>query len=627
MIESKNDSFDSTQQKSEHSPKNSKSTSENESSESESSADDSKKSSSADDSSNELHLDSIQDTIMGSPKSNGQITPEPKPYYIDPLTKDTYMREHLVDEVKKLLKSHQHGPPFTIQRFAELLLDPSMQYSRNNEPKYLMGLIRVLNVASNTSDFENIDLKALSQERELEIKVREAQDELGYDDDEEEADEGSNTFIFSTSAILPGSDSESTDSDSNKSHNSSDFNSRTSSTEGNIFSNSENSEDKDMTNDDDDSLDTLNASKNEGNTSSIPRRSRSLTPLSKSTENSSTLEHLDSVVVMSPISWINQTGNGSSVNEFEELQDDIKDEEFIQQETQHHDQQSHEDDTRDKELKQNDEQNGESDSDKTISENADSRFQNDESRDSQSDSDTEMPDIADFSPPRDENKSEKPQNNDELEPNKTTEKDNEIDVDVSKDAQVGTEKNDEKRVETKEDREGVTTDSSERPTESAENQHKDSEDGVNAVTGPQDSGADENATGGGLDSSQDKQINSKPEADTESLSRDVGTNESLAKETAAEENNLAGNTQDDTQKVIDGADSTQSHSSLETKSSSPPLPDNITSSSTDNLSPKPSELLSSSPEKETSPQRKEFLQEGQKRRRLSEVEPVEEKAE
>lgn len=59
-----------------------------------------------------------------------------------------------------------------------------------------MGLIRVLNVASNTSDFENIDLKALSQERELEIKEREAQDELGYDDDEEEADEGSNTFIF-----------------------------------------------------------------------------------------------------------------------------------------------------------------------------------------------------------------------------------------------------------------------------------------------------------------------------------------------------------------------------------------------------------------------------------------------
>lgn len=264
--------------------------------------------------------------------SKSNLTATSKPYYTDPLTKDNFTREYIISELKKLLQSHDRGPPFTIQRFAELLLRPNAQYPRNQEPKYLMALTRVLNVESCTRDFEQIDLVALSEERELEHMEREAQEE--QDDDETDF-----PFPIITAAAAAAESAA-------KASGSGTVTAILPSSPGTQLSNSASTDDKIK----DDSSEEVENTSEEFSTphhnmiaTNFTNGAEPSTPSTPSSSSKLPLEHLNSVVVMSPIPWITESSLKSYMDDLGEGDEDLLEEEMFSHEEieQHREEDSH----------------------------------------------------------------------------------------------------------------------------------------------------------------------------------------------------------------------------------------------------------------------------------------------
>ncbi|ANB13788.1 hypothetical protein AWJ20_4735 [Sugiyamaella lignohabitans] len=85
----------------------------------------------------------------------------PEKSYIDPLTGQESSESEMTDQVKSLLRTEfAAGPPFTVQRLAELLGSPLDFYPAPFVYKYLTALKRVLSVASLSTDYPAVDLQA-----------------------------------------------------------------------------------------------------------------------------------------------------------------------------------------------------------------------------------------------------------------------------------------------------------------------------------------------------------------------------------------------------------------------------------------------------------------------------------
>lgn len=207
-----------------------------------------------------------------------------QPYFIDPLTRQEFTREEMINYTKSLLANHDLGPPFTIQRFAELLLNPNSQYPRNQESKYLLALSRVLNVASSTTDFENINVVLLSEQREREIADQ--QQRKNENDDDSDSDED---LLF---PLLARSPVQSNESENNE---------------------TDNKENGDKNNEKSDKASTPSGSSvNTPQPSGVRSRSNSFNvragvyPPGTPSASVNLFDQLDSVVIMSPIPWLNE---------------------------------------------------------------------------------------------------------------------------------------------------------------------------------------------------------------------------------------------------------------------------------------------------------------------------------
>lgn len=74
----------------------------------------------------------------------------------DPLTRTSMTVLDMEKQIELLLKD---GPPFTMQRIAELLIDPNAQYGRPFVYKYLRALISALSVSSRINDYYPLDME------------------------------------------------------------------------------------------------------------------------------------------------------------------------------------------------------------------------------------------------------------------------------------------------------------------------------------------------------------------------------------------------------------------------------------------------------------------------------------
>ena len=98
--------------------------------------------------------------------------------YLDPLTKESFSIKDLVANInQKLTDNFLDSPPFTVQRLAELIVNPTTFYSSDQPQKFLSALGHVLSVSSTTEDFERLDTEAL---------IKESQTSRNDDDDENE---------------------------------------------------------------------------------------------------------------------------------------------------------------------------------------------------------------------------------------------------------------------------------------------------------------------------------------------------------------------------------------------------------------------------------------------------------
>lgn len=229
----------------------------------------------------------------------------------------------MISDAKQLLKAHDVGPPFTMQRLAELLLMPNKQYPPTQEHKYLLALTRVLNVASSAWEFEDIDIIGLSEERERQAEERERlererEEELNAEDDFPfpliGAQTASVVTTTSTTEAPVGAGGEVTS--------------------GQILFGTvevvQSKEDaKDKSENPDEKKKTEDEKPEESATTPTPatpisshetfpliarpglRSRNSSVPPSPSQSSGSIVDHLNSVVVMSPITWINGSGGDS----------------------------------------------------------------------------------------------------------------------------------------------------------------------------------------------------------------------------------------------------------------------------------------------------------------------------
>lgn len=206
-----------------------------------------------------------------------------QPYFIDPLTKQEFTRDEMVNYTKSLLTIHDLGPPFTIQRFAELLLNPNAQYPRNQESKFLLALTRVLNVASSTTDYEAINVILLSEQKEREL-ADQRQRRMDEDDDSD-----SDEDLFFSSVIK--SPKENDETEKNETDTKDDDDKINGKSDGeNIAS--------------DVGKDTPQPSPARSRSNSFNVRAGVYPPGTPST-SVNLVDKLDSVVVMSPIPWLN----------------------------------------------------------------------------------------------------------------------------------------------------------------------------------------------------------------------------------------------------------------------------------------------------------------------------------
>jgi hypothetical protein len=77
----------------------------------------------------------------------------------DPLTGIKHTVPEVVAELKQMLNQFDNGPPFTIQRLCELIVEPNKYYGSAYVFKYLDALRSVLSVASSTDEYPYIDIK------------------------------------------------------------------------------------------------------------------------------------------------------------------------------------------------------------------------------------------------------------------------------------------------------------------------------------------------------------------------------------------------------------------------------------------------------------------------------------
>lgn len=73
----------------------------------------------------------------------------------DPLTGKIILTDSSLKEISESLKN---GPPFTIQRVAELLVGPNDQYPRQFVHKYLRALSSIVSVGSRLDDYPNLEI-------------------------------------------------------------------------------------------------------------------------------------------------------------------------------------------------------------------------------------------------------------------------------------------------------------------------------------------------------------------------------------------------------------------------------------------------------------------------------------
>lgn len=106
--------------------------------------------------------------------------------YIDPLTKEAFSIPQLVSGVtEKLTSGFPVSPPFTIQRLAELVVNPTAYYPTDQPQKYLAALERVLSVSSGCDDFERLDTAKLIAESQAVARQEHGSGNHNENEDEE----------------------------------------------------------------------------------------------------------------------------------------------------------------------------------------------------------------------------------------------------------------------------------------------------------------------------------------------------------------------------------------------------------------------------------------------------------
>lgn len=100
------------------------------------------------------------------------------------MTKESFSFQTLLSNInQKLINGFPDSPPFTVQRLAELLVNPTEFYPSDQPQKFLSALERVLSVSSTIEDFEKLDTAELIKESQISQKFSEENELMGDDDE------------------------------------------------------------------------------------------------------------------------------------------------------------------------------------------------------------------------------------------------------------------------------------------------------------------------------------------------------------------------------------------------------------------------------------------------------------